>query len=211
MRNNISWQEKIDKIQESDTFHWAIPFNLNACVGHNGETGLFAYELGYKEASRILIEKAKDDKYHLIDALIYPIGFCARHYLELFLKRMLVNLMCLCELQGEVSPVSEDQVFGNHHLQALWGFIREITIISDKEYQKVLTQCNPLIRDFYEQDPNSEAFRYPFSKKSEKYLENLKHINVLDFEKQYESLLELFDHLDTIICYELDAVEEVWS
>ncbi|MBP4047461.1 hypothetical protein [Chromobacterium violaceum] len=80
---------------------------LNACVGDNG----FADDRTYADGFATAVEKlvgAAIRREVLVDTVIYPICFCARHYIELFLKynvRKISNIKKLLLIQNMRKPM----------------------------------------------------------------------------------------------------------
>ncbi|MDZ7641695.1 MAG: hypothetical protein U5J62_06720 [Desulfurivibrio sp.] len=94
--------------------------HLNACVGDNGLQDLEIYGQGFDFATKSLIEAAKEE-FTEIDACIYPLVFCARHRLELFLKDQLVKLKRIRENPG----ITEKKLIQTHDLKNLWDLYKE--------------------------------------------------------------------------------------
>ncbi|WP_146056712.1 hypothetical protein [Chromobacterium alticapitis] len=82
---------------ENKTFGHGNNWKYNACVGKNsGGDNHVIYMDGFERAVRILAQSSLEAgrgsdwedyrSYPHVDAVIYPICFCARHHAELFIK-----------------------------------------------------------------------------------------------------------------------------
>lgn len=77
------------------------PFNsvggdlrFTACVGENGGYDQTTIYNGFVDSVNTLVESIKANK-NFADPMVYPILFCARHSMELFLKKLYANLQYL--------------------------------------------------------------------------------------------------------------------
>jgi hypothetical protein len=129
-----------------------------AALGAEGyrRHGLMA--LGYKEAGDATVERALSP--HAIkDALVFPIVFLYRQYIELSLKQSIAAFG---------SDESAKQVWKTHNLIDLWNYYKEILVTFDiwshKEADRSVELC---IQEFSNVDPKSDAFRYPFDTKGQ--------------------------------------------
>jgi len=87
---------------------------LNAAVGDNGMQDDQTYGEGFDLATKLLIEEAKKAPMK-VDAIIYPLLFCARHRLELFIKRQI-------KMTSIIKKIEEMHI---HDLNKLWTVLRE--------------------------------------------------------------------------------------
>ena len=74
----LPWPREGDEVFAPADDWW-----MNACVNWGG--GWLLYARGYKNAANVLVDCVADDRSEA-DALVYPIVFCFRQYLELLLK-----------------------------------------------------------------------------------------------------------------------------
>lgn len=114
------------------------------------EIGLIA--TGYKEASDFLVDHLA--QVHRDDALLFPIIFGYRQYLELRIKALtsIVNRF----------DEADEEFRRTHNLGKLWSQIRprlleEITE-EERETFQIVENC---IMEFHEMDPKSDTFRFP--------------------------------------------------
>lgn len=146
---------------------------MNACVGDNGGPYSFgAYGEGFFQAGHRLFASAKAEGI-VPDLLVYPLAFCYRHGIELYLKHLVT-------LSAEKLGLAI-QYNKNHSLQQnmkllsqapeaapAWVFepVIEVGIAAD------------IINDFCQIDPTGQVFRYPEDIKGNKHLTDLAVINL---------------------------------
>ncbi len=166
--------------KENGTFHTGDFVSYNACVGYNGTNDLETYEIGYDIAVKQLINSTKSS--HIpVDAIIYPIAFCARQKLELFLKDMIKHLGYIKYL---INNCEKENLKLKHELDKLFQKFSELTLI-DSRCQKDITIIEKFVKDFHDIDPTGQTFRYPESTENTQHLIDLSCINIIDFEKIY--------------------------
>ena len=127
---------------------------------HGGIGPLYAHVLqepfpfpvvGYKRAGDTLIqgliENGRDD------ALIYPIAFCYRHYIELKLK----DLIDLMDRWDEVDKSYKN----NHNLDELWSIILPRVDEGDyRDQQEAFQAVGQCIAELHKVDARGTGFRY---------------------------------------------------
>jgi hypothetical protein len=178
-------------IRENPMFRMSGDINLNAAVGYNGFPNIHTYQLGYHQAVISLIETAKQQSYHS-DSLIYPILFCARHAIELFLKKQIYVLSDIKAIT--LNRDSENMLLTKHSLDSLWLKFKELSKI-DKRYESHVGKLEPYIRYFCEVDNTGQTFRYPLDKDKERHLTEFGCINIGIFGDKYESMYEIIEYL----------------
>ena len=174
--------------------------HLNACVGNNGIQDHETYGLGYHEAIICMIAACKNHSVTL-DAIIYPLVFCARHRIELFLKD---NLLKFKEIRAS-NLVEEKVLQSTHDLEKLWHLFKDISTNTDRRFHHFRDKTEDYILDFSEMDPTGETFRYPYDKYKTIYMEETPIINILIFEQRYNELSEMmeeFEYLTNTLIYE---------
>ena len=86
-------------------------WSMNASVNWGGGWGLYA--IGYKNAGDVLVERVVEDRGEA-DALVYPIVFCYRQYLELTLKGVLVEARRYYEIDEDFAKDHSSSQPGLH-------------------------------------------------------------------------------------------------
>ena len=178
-------------IRENPMFRTGNNIHLNACVGYNGFPSIHTYQLGYHQAVVSLIETAKENSYDS-ESLIYPILFCARHALELFLKKQIYVLSDVTVFT--MSRESEKLLLTEHSLDSLWHKFKELSKI-DKRYGSFVNELGPYIEYFCDVDDTGQTFRYPLDVDGERHLTEFGCINIGIFSDKYESMYEIIEEV----------------
>ena len=188
---------------ENKTFKFGANTNFNSCVGKNGINDIFTYESGYENATNILIQYIKNDQ-GLIDILVYPIIYSARHKIELFLKS---QLLALLHIKKQVKNITDDKIKLTHDLKILWNQLKDLTDI-DERYNHLITELDEYITDYYDIDLSGETFRYPYSIDNIQHLTNFTCINIEEFEKRFLELTEICDEIRYLTDFLISEYEQ---
>lgn len=167
------------------TFH-ANNIHYNACVGFNGNYDIDTYALGYLETVNILLESAIKGK-TTIDAIVYPIVYSARHYVELTLKHLISGLTHINRI---VDSNFNSRFLAIHEISQLWTEFKRLSEL-DSRYKELVLKTEEYINDFSEIDDNGETFRYPYSNDNIKHLTGLYCIDIYDFGMRFQQLCEI--------------------
>lgn len=160
-----------------------------AAVGTNtGGSGGHAYVIGFGLAAQVLLRSltrrnASGDPEDFIpeDALIHPLAYCARHFVELFLKDIPQELYAL--RSAEFKP--EEQ----HDLKRLWVAF-EAACGVDRRLRKFPEALRDAVMAIATLDPTGQTFRYRNNRNNAPHLEDLAVIYVPEFER---SFMRMFD------------------
>lgn len=171
--------------------------HLNACVGNNGYVDQRSYSDGFADAVKILTKEliGQENEDAQLDTLIYPICFCARHHIELFLKKQLIIIQDIRKVPNDLN------IFSFHDISILWDRMELIATQTDRRFVEPLAKMKPYVDDFGQIDPTGQTFRYPFSTESEKHLVKTPIINIPNFRKRYLELLELTSDFESMADY----------
>jgi hypothetical protein len=174
--------------------------SLNACVGNNGFVDSKSYGDGFAEAVDILTSALEShDNRGQLDTLIYPICFCARHHVELFLKAQIV---AIGRMRGFPPTIS---ISGTHDLGVLWDVTVEVATKTDRRFLALLDGMKATILDIAQIDPTGQTFRYPTNIESAKHLVQTPVINVPTLRREFMAMAERirdFEHLAEAIADE---------
>lgn len=171
------------------TFH-ANNIHYNACVGLNGDFDIDTYALGYFENVKVLIDSTIAMKTTL-DAIVYPIVYSARHYIELTLKH---QIEILIQINKIVDSKFNSRIRAIHEISILWDEFRKLSLV-DNRYLNLTYKAEEYITDYSEIDDNGETFRYPYSNENKKYLTQLYCIDIKDFGIRFYELHEILDEI----------------
>lgn len=160
--------------KENDLFRGEpSAWHMNACVGHNGGPyDYHAYGDGYLRAAIAIVPSAENYQ-NPVDILIYPIAFCFRHAIELYLKHF-------CEMLPRIWD--EEQLPKlTHKLIDNWGVVKSYLEREDDFIRgnNSIQQFEKILHDFVQIDPTGETFRFPVNRKGGMHLEDSSVINVL--------------------------------
>lgn len=174
------------------TFNATNP-EYNACVGNNGFVDLGTYSYGYKEAVEILIQKTLAHQTTL-DAIVYPMVYCARHYLELSLKKIIESISKINFVyDGHFIPPDVK----SHSVFYLWGEVKRISAV-DERYEKGINSLEEYINDYPGIDDSAETFRYPVDHDGNKHLVGQHCINLLDFSIRFAEMSSKIDDFEAL-------------
>ena len=136
-----------DKLFTSEEDWWN-----NSCLNYLPD-GWAIYTAGYGKAADIIVDWIGSEK-HFQDALVFPVIFLYRQYLELTIKDLIRQGHKLLDIKQRFPKT--------HKIDELWKICeRLVRKISPGDSGKELRQIGGLIGDFCRVDPTSMAFRYP--------------------------------------------------
>lgn len=175
---------------------------LNAVVGSNWlGSNEHAYITGFGQAVEVLLGAAMVTSYPSLvtgeenaiftDALVYPICFCARHFIELFLKRQIRAVSGLRSGNSESAQAT-------HNLMGLWEHLERL-IAMDPRLVQLGKPIKQFIQDFNALDANGEAFRYDEDKDGNTHLISLTHINLEIVAKRMKVLIGLAEDFEDVM------------
>jgi len=169
----------------------------NACVGNNGSPDIYYYADGFAESVDLLIEALTTGHSAFLDTLIYPIGFCLRHSVELTIKGQIQDLSLLAKLRNQpLAPDTDiEKVLNQHDIINLWTFFSVHALASDRRYMEKISTLEPLIRCIGETDPTGQTFRYSYSTEAKKHLTDVSVINVVVLRDQFRVIRKDLEEL----------------
>lgn len=178
-------------------------WKFNACINWTHDA-FELYVMGYKQAADTLAEYVITSERHL-DSLIYPIAFLYRQYIELRLKSIIKDGRMFLD-KGHDFPK-------HHKLWELWCDAKKIAneVFANEPKPFDLDYAEHVIKEFSQVDPDSFAFRYPISKKGDKTLDGLRHINIRRLAEHIEKLSEDLGTIGNCIAIYLDYKRDMYS
>lgn len=178
-------------------------WHCNACLNWTDDA-LELYVIGYKHAADNLVAQiVNGDPYQ--DALVFPICFLYRQYIELRLKEI---------VKSGRSFLDENGSFPQHHkIQNLWNLVVTIInkVFSEDSEPLDLSIASHVITEFSKLDPGSFTFRYPIDKSGKNPLENIRYINVRRLANYINAFADTMDVASTGISVYLDHKREMIS
>lgn len=137
----------------------------------------FEYEIAYKQAADMLVNKVIDETSLFKSVSVYPIMFLYRQFIELYIKDMLFRFDV--EFNGKKKP------YDGHDAYKLWKKLLRIVEdklecfpqkIGDANFIDILSATDSYIEEIANMDNNSMAFRYPDDKTHTKAFFQTKHL-----------------------------------
>ncbi|MEW7850514.1 hypothetical protein AB2N08_17630 [Massilia aurea] len=172
---------------------------FNACVGENGFVDKQTYSIGFAEAVDILTSalEAMDERANL-DTLIYPICFCARHHVELFLKAQIDQIAGMRGLTPKLPGKQGASVSSTHDLGNLWTVFASLAVATDRRYIQHVAEIEEFVQDIAQIDPTGQTFRYPTDTESVKHLIATPVINVLSLRRRFKALVSKIEAIELL-------------
>ena len=176
---------KVDRVFTSEGDWWN-----NACLNFL-PNGWSVYAFGYKEAGDVIANYVISERRYQ-DALVFPLVFLYRHYLELELKDLIHQARLLLDI---------DEPFPkNHRIDGLWRTCRRLLEeISPGDSEESLEEVERLIQEFSEVDPLSIAFRYPEDKVGNPTLPGIRNINLRNIAEVVNRISNLLEGASTMV------------
>jgi hypothetical protein len=178
-------------------------FELNAAVGENGGPYSFRdYADGFFEAGNAIFKRVNKKRTN-IDISVYPLAYCYRHAVELYLKSLILHSASAINIQGDFKK--------NHTLIDQWNEFRKLAVrIDPKVFEPTieLEIAQDIIQDIAQIDQSGQTFRYPSSVKGEIHLTEQAVINVKILFEGMTILHEFFWKWSELIAerYEVNAL-----
>ncbi|GGX87835.1 hypothetical protein [Vogesella alkaliphila] len=154
----------------------------NAIVGAywTGDLG-YAYREGFMQATLALLATATAESYVdpitgetalvFVDALVYPICFNARHFIELFLKDSIRAVSALGTNAAQIG------VIATHDLTRLWADFAA-AIARDSRLVELGMPLEEVFKDIAEVDNTGMTFRYSHDLDENIHLPGIEHISL---------------------------------
>lgn len=161
--NSTDFKNHINKIKHGDAI---------ACITPQCSFHVLAWSYG--EAAKMLSKHIDEEGFYK-DIAIHPICFLYRHSLELSFKQIVWDGRRLLGEKGRV-----EELCRSHEIQSLWTEIEAImnAVWPEVPFPDEALLLREVVAWFHGADPGSFAFRYPFDKKLQSNLTELRHINL---------------------------------
>lgn len=162
-----------------------------AAVGKNtGNSGEHAYVLGFGYAAKVLLaalmNRRPDEEFIPEDALIYPIAYCTRHFVELFLKDITREIY---QLRNDAFPVGQ-----HHDIRKLWIDF-QVACSKDRRLDRFPDRLREVVLAIADLDSTGQTFRYRKSSDNDLHLADVSVIAVGEFEMDFRALFKLVSTL----------------
>ncbi|WP_159991903.1 hypothetical protein [Pelistega ratti] len=169
--------------------------SLNAYVGNNPWVDINTHITGYQSATIVMLDTILGSNYKQYDGAfswcndtsIYPILFCARHFIELYIKQKIYAINFL-KLKQDIN----EKLIKTHDIRKLWKmFVSISNETKDYRIEEFIDSLKPYIDEFGNIDPIGETFRYPYSQDNEKHLLNFQCIGIYNFSKKFKDFSKI--------------------
>lgn len=186
-------------------------WHYNACVGRNtgSSENSVGYSGGFEKATEVLLASlgiapppAAGDRWgrdRLVDMLVYPICYCARHHVELALKRVLPKAWTAFKIRSpnDAKGLSEPTNNIDHSVMLFWKQINDICGKTDARLGTLSAALEPYIHDIELIDSSGQVFRYAAdARTAELHLGEVNHIDLIHFAAGYAKMSRILEDLE---------------
>ena len=191
-----------------ESVHGNVVFNfLKPAIGQ-----FEAFAAGYHEAGKVLVTNMKASRgYRDYDG--YPILYLYRHALELYLKAFIYRGVRLLEIRDN-QKLETGFLLTSHRLSSFLPAFRAILTSIDWKWDFEITGFNSLddfedlIIGIEKVDADSYCFRYPVTTKGDSALPKHFVVNVINFAKHMDKILDMLDGAIRGLKYEWNLTVE---
>jgi hypothetical protein len=189
----LPWPREGDEVFVAADDWW-----MNACVNWGG--GWLLYAFGYRNAAEALVARVAEDRGEA-DALVYPIVFCFRQYLELLLKDTL--------REARRYHGIDDSFDHQHSLLHHWRPLRPLLEERWPGHPGPLDAVEDNLTQIDAVDRGSFAFRYAITTRGDQSLPGeLQRINLRNLKEVVERIGTFLESCGGAMRYEQEAAEE---
>lgn len=203
---------------EQDTADWFNDIEVLAGKKHHADDLWSIYAAGYKEAANLICEQIINKRVLKKYAMIYPIIYLYRHYLELQFKNIISLTTKALSLSSMLdnSYVETKSFSKNHNLLELYSVcfdklkifavkIGDPAILNEEED---FLELKEIIQEFEEYDKSSQSFRYPIDRKNNSNLQKISTINIKNVYDIINKSTETFDGIEMWLDVQIDSINE---
>lgn len=178
----------------------------------------FIYADGFKKAAHMLLENCQTT--YDYNTVVYPIVFNYRHYLELILKAILMNLdryMLKAPQRDSDETIKKKltEILDAHKLEPLWS---EIGRLKNKlephdrnsifHPQLDLKKINRYIKEFTKVDCTSITFRYPDEDSSSCVIDGIQWLDLHHYVTEMGEISKILEGILDMIIIAIDQRNE---
>jgi len=214
----FSYKRNLSIFKQSKKTNFINDIEVLASNKHFANNLWSVYAEGYKESANLICEHIINKQVLKKYAMIYPIIYLYRHYLELQFKNIIFltnKALFLLEILVD-SEQNENKKFINHNLLDLYEImisklkrlakeIEETDAINEKED---FLNLKLIIKEFEKYDKFSQSFRYPEDKKGNINLQTINNINIENIYDVINRGTEVFDGVESWLNEKIDSIKE---
>src|SRR6266851_7994478 len=159
MEDEMDWEPEILNPRLTDTLIETSGGKRTKTLFTDLMAGEWAfYADGYRKAADALVDKIEGDAPD--DVFLLPIVFLYRHFVELKLKDLFIQLVSVCHISMYPNEIT------THKLLPLWTFVKgHLDCIREEMHDtEIVPALDKLIKELSDLDPDSMHFRYAVDK-----------------------------------------------
>lgn len=149
----------------------------------------YGHARAFRRSAEVLYQRASQETCEL-DTAFFPMAFLWRHYVELTLKRLIMDTQTLLDELPQ-------RVMRTHKIDELWRVFRPLAERAHpNEPYGDLDNVGAMLLQLHKMDPLSQAFRYPVHPDGSPTLEGLDRIHLGTF---HDAMVRTANWLDSCI------------
>jgi hypothetical protein len=160
--------------------------------------------MGFRRAAEMLYDGLVS-RYSIrdLDTVVFPYAACWRHYLELQLKSVLVQLRL-----ATGRPSSSER---HHRVDLLWREAEPLLIQVSPSETADIENVGRLVRELARMDPDGQGFRYAESTRGAPTLTSVGRINLVAFHDAMTAVANFLDGADVMLGEYVSTQQEMDS
>ncbi len=174
-----------------------------------GASHWHAYILGYKEAADRLVQTVMSGQ-RGNDFLVYPILFLYRHWVEIFIKSLILQAQALSGIEPpprsrRMTSQGRSERAEGHNLEHLWNYLLKITPEIYPGFSRPDVEAvDRVVAVLAKHDLSGDAARYPLDMAQNPTLNDLQEINLRILAEEMDAALSGFYELEGAFDYEIE-------
>lgn len=177
----------------------------------------FIYAEGFKKAAHLLLENCQTT--YDYNTVVYPIVFTYRHYLELILKSILINLdRYMPKVPQSESDENIKKKFHTHKLEPLWDEIQRLkNELEPNDRNSIfhpqldLKKIKHYIKEFTKVDGTSITFRYPDKDSSSCVIDGIQWLDLHHYVGEMDEISKILEGINDMIIIAIDQRNEFYA
>lgn len=183
----------VDMAKSDNPFEYHDTDYYVACVGNNGGTDNFIIREGFKKSVNLLINAVKHGE--IEDELIYPIVYNARHSIELSLKIIIENIICIYEIKRISFDEKDKKKVYTYDIKELASIIVKYYHV-DNRIVEFYDKGSSYLKDYFF-DVKGDAFKYEADQEGNPHMitHGISSISIDILEEKINILMPILDSL----------------
>ena len=154
---------------------------------------------GYGNAANAIAESLLQ-RQRFPDYDAYPVVFCYRHAIELYMKGIIYDTIIILKFENKDNLISK--LIKSHDLMSLFNKFKQILVSLFPDDQSLLmeiTKIDEFLEEFSIIDKESFSFRYPINNSGEPNFSKALLLNLESIKIRSNSILEKFETISFMI------------